>query len=83
VQANPRQFHTSSGAGYQFLTEQLLVLDAINAQMAARLAVPFTRWQRLDKPRQMLIQKELHYLAAQSISKDLAELVSKSCGLRV
>ena len=81
VQGNPRQFHALSGEGYQFLTEQLLILDAINAQMAARLAVPYTRWQRLDKRRQSLIQKELRHLAVQSISKELAELVNKSVSM--
>lgn len=78
VHANPRQFHTLSGEGYRFLTEQLLILDAINAQISARLAIPFTRWHQLDEPRQALIQAQLRHLATHHLSKDLAELVEKS-----
>lgn len=78
VQANPRQFHAVSGEGYRFLTEQLLHLDPMNPQVSARLALPLTRWQRLDLPRQALIQTELHALLKQTLSNDLAELVHKS-----
>ena len=78
VQANPRQFHAVSGEGYRFLTEQLLHLDPMNPQVSARLALPLTRWQRLDPPRQALIQTELHALLKQTLSNDLAELVHKS-----
>ncbi len=78
VQANPRHFHAADGQGYRLLTEQLQVLDPINPQISARLATPLTRWQRLDKPRQALIQRELQLLAAHALSKDLSELVQKS-----
>jgi len=78
VSANPKHFHAADGSGYQLLTDQLLVLDPLNAQISARLAVPLTRWQRLDKPRQALIQAELKRLASQQLSKDLAELVMRS-----
>lgn len=75
---NPRHFHAPDGQGYQFLADQLLVLDAINPQVSSRMAVPFTRWQRLDHQRQALMQAQLARLATHPLSKDLAELVSKS-----
>ena len=75
---NPRHFHAPDGQGYQFLADQLLVLDAINPQVSSRMAVPFTRWQRLDHHRQALMQAQLARLATHPLSKDLAELVSKS-----
>lgn len=78
VQGNPKHFHALSGDGYRFLTEQLLHLDKLNPQVSARLALPFTRWQCLDKPRQILIQEQLQHLSMQSLSNDLAELVDKS-----
>lgn len=78
VQANPRCFHTISGDGYRFLTEQLLHLDRMNPQVTARLALPLTRWQRLDAPRQALIQTALHALLKHPLSNDLSELVQKS-----
>lgn len=78
TQANPRNFHAIDGSGYAFLTEQLLVVDGINPQIAARLATPFTRLSRLDKNRQELMHTELKKLASRSLSRDLAEVVSKS-----
>lgn len=79
TQANPRYFHAEDGSGYAFLTQMLLKLDKINPQIAARLATPFTRWQRLDETRQQLIQVQLNVLAEQKdLSKDLQELVMKS-----
>lgn len=78
VQSNPRHFHAIDGSGYVFLTEQLIKLDKINPQVAARLATPFTRWQRLNEPRQMLIKQQLQRLAAENLSPDMRELVLKS-----
>lgn len=78
VMYNLEQFHALDGSGYEFLTTQLLLLNKLNPQVAARLATPFTRWQRYDKPRKSLIQAQLIELSQHKLSKDLAELVSKS-----
>jgi aminopeptidase N len=77
AQFNPRYFHALDGSGYAFLTEMLLKLDTINPQVAARLASPFTRWQRFDAPRQMLMRQQLERLAGHSLSRDLHEVVEK------
>lgn len=76
--ANPRHFHAVDGSGYEFLREILQQLDAINPQIAARLATPFTRWQRFDKKRQALMIKQLKQLASGQLSRDLREVVDKS-----
>ena len=76
--ANPRNFHAADGSGYAFLAEMLLILDNINPQIAARMANPFTRWQRYDKARQILMRKQLEQLVQQKLSRDLGEVVSKS-----
>lgn len=78
TQANPRHFHAKDGSGYAFLTDMLLKLDKINPQITARLATPFTRWQRLDKLRQDGMKQQLKALAANELSRDLRELVEKS-----
>ncbi|HCA89268.1 MAG: aminopeptidase N [Legionellaceae bacterium] len=77
---NPRHFHEIHGSGYQFLTACLLRLDAINPQIAARLATPFTRFARFNATHQRLIKQHLNYLACQTLSRDLAEVVNKSLG---
>ncbi|WP_058493180.1 aminopeptidase N [Legionella worsleiensis] len=76
--ANPRNFHAVDGSGYQFLTDMLLKIDQLNPQIAARLATPFTRWQRYDASRQALMRKQLEHLAKQDLSRDLREVVDKS-----
>ena len=78
TQNNPRFFHAIDGSGYAFLTDILLQMDKINPQIAARLATPYTRWQRLNAPRQSLIKQQLERLAAVDLSPDLRELVTKS-----
>ena len=76
--ANPRNFHAVDGSGYQFLSEMLLTVDKLNPQIAARLATPFTRWQRYDQSRQALMKDQLEQLAKHDLSRDLREVVDKS-----
>lgn len=71
-------FHVIDGSGYAFLVSCIKILDKINPQVAARMVVPFTRWEWLDKPRQKLIQEALHSLKSQELSSDVYEMVSKS-----
>jgi aminopeptidase N len=75
---NPRNFHKEDGSGYLFLREKLISLDAINPQIAARLATPFTRWQRFDATRQALMLQQLQHLNELELSRDLKEVVGKS-----
>lgn len=77
-QGNPRNFHHIDGRGYQFLTRMLTTLDKINPQIAARLATPFTRWQRYDVPRRQFMLGQLEELNGLDLSRDLQEVVSKS-----
>jgi aminopeptidase N len=77
-QANPRHFHALDGSGYEFLADMLIKLDAINPQVAARLATPFTRWRRYDSNRQALMHEQLKRLSILPLSRDLSEIVAKS-----
>ena len=78
-QANPVRFHEASGAGYQFLTEQILRLNNINPQIAARLLTPFSRWRRYDPARQEMMKKELaRILDEPGLARDVYELAEKS-----
>ncbi len=76
--ANTRSFHASDGEGYGYLADRIARLDEINARMAARLATPLTRWERFDAGRQRRMCAALRRLSAGEMSKDLAEVVSKS-----
>jgi aminopeptidase N len=77
--ANQRQFHSAGGAGYALLGDQLLAVDRINPQSAARLAVPLGRWRRFDATRSALMRAQLERIAATpGVSKDVLEMASRS-----
>jgi len=75
---NPRHFHALDGSGYAFLTDMLIKIDAINPQVAARLAKPFTQASHLDRSRQKAMHTELQRLAQHRLSRDLSEVINKS-----
>jgi len=78
-QGNAVRFHEASGAGYRFLTEQILRLNGVNPQIAARMLTPFSRWRRFDPARQELMKKELtRILAEPGLARDVHELAQKS-----
>jgi aminopeptidase N len=77
--ANPAKFHDASGSGYAFLAEQVAVLDAINAQIAARMVIPLGTWRRQDTARQALMKQALErVLATPNLSKGTFEMATKS-----
>jgi aminopeptidase N len=44
---NPAGFHRVDGAGYAFWAEQVIAMDALNPQLAARVARAMDRWKKL------------------------------------
>jgi len=79
--SNPVRFHAADGSGYAFLREQVLTLNSMNPQIAARLVGAFTRWRKYDANRQALMQAELKgILATPDLSPDVYEIVAKSLG---
>ncbi|MCB1716855.1 MAG: aminopeptidase N C-terminal domain-containing protein, partial [Candidatus Competibacteraceae bacterium] len=76
---NPIHFHAASGAGYQFVADQVLALNALNPQIAARLLGSFTRWRKYDTVRQDLMRSHLQrILASTDLSPDVYEIAAKS-----
>jgi aminopeptidase N len=79
TQGNHARFHDRSGAGYALLGDFVLALDALNPQVAARLAGGFTTWRRYDAARQALMARQLERIRDHSgLSKDVYEVVSKT-----
>lgn len=73
---NVVRFHDKSGKGYEFIADQVLVLDEINPQIASRLVSCFNNWRRLDETRQMLVEKQLQRIEQHSqLSNDVREIV--------
>jgi aminopeptidase N len=80
-QSNPVRFHAADGSGYAFLGEQVLALNGLNPQIAARLMGALTRWRKYDAGRQALMQAELErILKIPNLSPDVYEIASKSLG---
>ncbi|MGK8435846.1 aminopeptidase N [Ectopseudomonas hydrolytica] len=72
-------FHRADGAGYRFLADQVITLNALNPQIASRLLAPLTRWRKYGDARQALMKAELErILASGELSSDVYEVVSKS-----
>ncbi len=78
-QSNPIHFHRQDGAAYQFLADQVIALNALNPQVAARLIASLTQWRRYDKKRQTLMKQQLQRIVqTENISRDVYEVASKS-----
>ncbi len=76
---NQVRFHGSDGAGYVFLTDHVIDLDASNPQLASRMASIFNDWRRYDEDRQAAIQAQLERIAGrESLSNDVYEIVHRA-----
>jgi len=80
---NPAGFHMRDGRGYQFWAQSVLKLDAINPQIAARLARALDRWTVFAEPYRGQMQAALQAVAAsQTLSADVNEVIVKALGNR-
>ena len=78
---NPVGFHRADGKAYRFVADQILELDAINPQVAARIVASFNQWKRYEPGRSQLMRAELERIASRpAISKDVSEIVDRALG---
>ena len=77
--ANPAGFHRSDGAGYAFWADRVLEIDALNPQLASKLARALDRWTQLAEPyRQAARAAIARVAAAPKLSSDTSEIVSRA-----
>ena len=77
--ANPAGFHRADAAGYVYWSEQVLALDAINPQVAARLARAMDRWSRLAEPYRSAAHVAIERVAAKAdLSNDVREVIGRA-----
>ncbi len=75
---NPAGFHRSDAAGYVFWADQVMQLDAINPQLAARLARVMDRWNHLAEPYRSAAREAIARVAAKAeLSNDVREIVER------
>ena len=77
--ANPRHFHAADGSGYALAANVISELQAMNPQVASRIARSFDRWRQFDSGRQSHARAALERIAAvEGLAKDVAEVVGNA-----
>src|SRR3546814_6564249 len=77
---NLRAIHTP--AGYAFWADQVLALNAINPEVAARLARAFDNWARFVPGNRDAIQAQLQrILRSEGLSRNVHEIISKALNI--
>jgi len=78
---NPAAFHRPDAAGYVFWADRVLELDAINPQLAARMARMLDRWTQLAEPYRSAAREALARVAARAeLSSDVREIITRALG---
>ncbi|MGE4239503.1 aminopeptidase N [Ramlibacter sp.] len=76
---NPGGFHRGDAAGYVYWSERVIELDAINPQVAARLARALDRWKKLAEPLRGAAREAIARVAARpDLSNDVREVVTRA-----
>jgi aminopeptidase N len=76
---NARGMHHPDGSGYAFWAEQVLALDALNPEIAARLARALDNWSRFVPALRAPMQAALQQVRAhEGLSRNVQEIVSKA-----
>lgn len=77
--ANITQFHAVDSSGYQFLADQIIVLDKINPQIAARLVGLFNDYHQYNKDIQQRMQEQINRIyTTEGISPNVLEIVGRA-----
>ena len=76
--ANTYYFHSLDGSGYQFISDQVKLMDAINPLVASNLARSFLSWKTVDAQRSALMRQQLESLLQQpKLSTNVYEIISR------
>lgn len=78
-QNNPLAFHASDGSGYAFWADQIIALDAINPEIAARLARIMDQWSLFTQAD--LMKAQLERVKANTQSANVQEIVNKALNI--
>ncbi len=78
ARANPTGFHRTDGAAYRWLADRLLAIDALNPQVAARVATAFNGWKRLEPVRREAAHAVIAALSSRrDLSRDLTDILGR------
>jgi aminopeptidase N len=69
-------FHSEDGSGYRFISEQIIRIDKLNPQTAARIAQSFNLWKKLKPSLRVLAEKEiLKIIEVTELSSNTREII--------
>jgi aminopeptidase N len=75
---NPVQFNRPDGAGYEFLADQVIALDRLNPQIAARMLGTMRSWRTLESGRRAKARKALQRISrTRPLSPDVLEIAAR------
>ena len=76
---NSTGFNAANGEGYRVVADVIIALNAINPQVAARLATAFRSWKLYNVDRRNHAQKNMQrILATPELSNDVFEIISRT-----
>jgi aminopeptidase N len=79
---NIRGLHAADSSGYRYWADQVLSLDALNPEIAARLARAFDHWARFIPTARDQMQRELKRVADEpNLSRNTLEIISKALAI--
>ncbi|MEM8877295.1 MAG: aminopeptidase N [Pseudomonadota bacterium] len=75
---NPVAFNRADGEGYRFVADQVIALDELNPQVAARLLTAFRSWRTIEQERREKAEAALQDIARTAQSSDVRDIVSRT-----
>ncbi len=75
---NIQLFHAKNGSGYKFVSDQIIIIDKINPQTAARIITPMTNISKFDDFTKKTMKTYLKKILNSKPSNDVFEVVSKA-----
>ena len=76
---NSQGLHRADGEGYAFWADQVLALDALNPEVAARLARAMDSWARYRSPLREAMHAQLERIQqSPNLSRNVREIISKA-----
>lgn len=78
---NPSLFHAHDGSGYSLWADNVIALNSINPQVAARMSRALDRWTKLEPALQVKAKNALEKVyGTENLSTDVKEIVGKALG---
>ena len=75
---NIELFHANDGSGYKFVTNQIILIDKINPQIASRVVTPLTNISKFNEISKKRINKYLVNILKSNPSNDVLEVVKNA-----